>query len=86
MHRFAVAREWAIRSLAFVRQSGMAGCGCDLSAEGKRTMNGFALYSGANIGLKYDCGNLPKNRKKCFSCGGKPSESGKKMRACLAER
>ena len=31
----------------------------------------FALYSGANIGLTYDCGSLPKNQKKCFSCGGK---------------
>jgi len=35
--------ERAIRSLAFMRRSGMAGCGCDLSAEGKRTMNGFAI-------------------------------------------
>jgi hypothetical protein len=51
----------------------MAGCGCDLSAEGKRTMNGFALYSWAKIGLKCDCGSLPKKRKKCFLCGGKLS-------------
>jgi hypothetical protein len=36
-------------------------------------MNGFALYSGANIRLKYHCGSLPKNRKECFSCGGKLS-------------
>jgi hypothetical protein len=38
-----------------------------------RTMIGFALYSGAKIGLKYDCETLPKNREKCFSCGGKLS-------------
>jgi hypothetical protein len=63
----------------------MAGRVCDLSAEGKSTMNGFALYFRAKMGLKYDCGTLPKNRKKCFFCGGKAVESGKKMRACLAE-
>src|SRR6266853_3585444 len=44
----------------------MAGCGCDLSAEGKSTMNGFALSFWAKIRLRYDCGSLPKNRKKCF--------------------
>ena len=36
-------------------------------------MNCFAIDSWANMGLKYDCGSLPKNRKKCFSCGGKVS-------------
>jgi hypothetical protein len=25
------------------------------------TMNGFALYLQAKVGLKYDCGVLPKN-------------------------
>jgi hypothetical protein len=36
-------------------------------------MNGFAIDSWAKIRLKYDCGSLPKNRKKCFFCGGKLS-------------
>jgi hypothetical protein len=36
-------------------------------------MNGFAIDSWANIGLKYDCGSLPENRKNCFSCGRKLS-------------
>src|SRR5260221_4954504 len=36
-------------------------------------MNCFVIDSWANIGLKYDCRNVPKNQKKCFSCGGKPS-------------
>jgi len=29
-------------------------------------MNGFALSFWAKIRLRYDCGSLPKNRKKCF--------------------
>jgi|SRR5882724_538652 len=33
-------------------------------------MNCFAIDSWANIGLKYDCRNVPKNREKCFPCGG----------------
>jgi hypothetical protein len=36
-------------------------------------MNSFVIDSWAKIGLKYRCGSLPKNRKKCFSCGGKLS-------------
>jgi hypothetical protein len=36
-------------------------------------MNCFAIDSWAKIRLKYDCGSLPKNQKKCFSCGGKLS-------------
>ncbi len=36
-------------------------------------MNGFVIDSWANIGLKYDCGSLPKNQKNHLFCGGKLS-------------
>jgi hypothetical protein len=41
------------------------------------TMNGFALSFRAKIRVKYDCGSLPKNRKKCFPCSGKLGEKRK---------
>jgi hypothetical protein len=46
----------------------------DFRWAGRWTMNGFALYFQAKIRLKYDCGSLPKNRKKCFSYGEKRKE------------
>jgi hypothetical protein len=41
---------------------------------GRGTMNGFALSFRAKIRVKYDCGSLPKNRKKSFSYGEKRKE------------
>jgi hypothetical protein len=45
-------------------------------------MNCFAIDSWANIELKYCCRSLPKNRKKCFSRGGKPGGK-RKEDACM---
>jgi hypothetical protein len=56
----------------------------EISQHAKKGMNGFALYSWAKNGLKYDCRNLPKMRKGAFSVAKSPLKAEGRC-TCLVE-